>query len=576
MHHTRSLGLAATAAVAVQAATLQDICSVSYVQAALPASDFFPGLTLDPSSVTTAITTNSSVAESDWYNAATIDYCNVTLAYSHNGIANDIVHISYWIPAPNDFQNRYLSTGGGGLAINSGSTYIPTGIINGAVSGQTDGGFGSFDNQWDSVFLLANDTINWQSVYMFGYQAHHELATIGKQLAKSIYNVSDSETVYSYYLGCSEGGREGWSQVQRFADQFDGAVIGAPAIRYGQQQVNHLTSNVVQQTIGYYPPTCELEAIMNLTIAACDSLDGQADGVISRSDLCKLNFNVSSTLGTAYSCDATAAQVMGGITIGAASPAQNGTITAEGIEVANTILNGLYDSNGKFVYLSYQPGASFADAATTYNETSDTWGLDISSLGGEWVARYLELQDASTLSTLDNYTYDTLRDLMIEGQTRYGDSLQTTQPDLSSLQSAGAKVIHVHGEQDNSIPTGSSVHYYESVRSVMFGDMSYNASTAAMDDFYRLFLVPGGAHCGTNTAQPNGQWPQTTFETVIEWVEGAVAPDTLNTTGTINSICRWPLRPMWTDNNTSPSCVYDQASIDTWMYDFDAYSTPLY
>ncbi|RDW56776.1 carboxylic ester hydrolase-26 [Coleophoma cylindrospora] len=575
MQSTTSFFALLAAATAVQAVTLDDICTEAYAQAALPASGFYPGIAIDSSSVTTAITTNSTLT-SEWFPTATLDYCNMTFAYSHNGIANDVVHVSYLVPAPANFQNRYLSTGGGGLAINSGSTYSPSGLIVGAVSGITDGGFGSFDTQWDAAFLLANDTINWQATYMFGYQAHHELATLGAQFTKNLFNVSTTEKLYSYYQGCSEGGREGWSQVQRFSDQFDGAVIGAPAIRYGQQQVNHLTSNVVEQTVGYYPPTCELDAIMNLTIAACDALDGQTDGVIARSDLCKLNFLPNSTVGTSYSCDATAALVMGGITITAATPAQNGTITAQGAEVATTILNGLHDSEGRLVYLSYQPGASFADAATTYDATTDTWGLSISSLGGEWVARYLELQDASTLSSITNYTYDTLKDLMIQGQNRYYDSLQTTYPDLTNLQASGAKVVHLHGEQDNSIPTGSSVHYYESVRSIMYGNMTYNASTAAMDDFYRLFLVPGAAHCGANDIQPNGVWPQTTLQTVIDWVEGAVAPDTLNTTGTIDSICRWPLRPLWAGNGTSLSCVYDQASIDTWMYDFDAYNTPLY
>lgn len=576
MQYRSMIALVVAAAIATQATTLQEICDVGYVQAALPAADAFPGITINSSSVSTAVTINSSVAKSDWNNAATISYCNITLAYSHNGIDDDIVHVSYWVPAPSDFRKRYLSTGGGGLAINSDRTYIPLGIIHGAVSGITDGGFGSYNTQWDSVFLLANGTIDWQSVYMFGYQAHHELATIGKQLAANLYNVSKNETVYSYYFGCSEGGREGWSQLQRFADQFDGAVIGAPAFRYGQQQANHLASNVVEQTLGYYPPTCELDAIVNLTIAACDGLDGQTDGVIARSDLCKLSFNVSSTVGKSYSCAATTPRAMGGITIGAASPAQNGTITAKGAAVAATILEGLHDSDGKLVYLSYQLGASFSDAATTYDNATASWRMDISGLGGEWVARYLQLQNTSSLTTLANYTYDTLRDLMIEGQTRYGDSLQTTQPDLHSLRSAGAKVIHLHGEQDDSIPTGSSVHYYESVRSVMYPNMTYNASVAAMDDFYRLFLVPGGAHCGTNSLQPNGQWPRTTLETMIEWVESDTAPELLDTTGTINSICRWPLRPLWSSNATEPDCVYDQASIDTWKYNFDAYSTPLY
>jgi tannase len=570
---------AVASAIAVSAVSLDDICTTSYAQAALPAAGFYPGITIDSSSVTTSATYNSTTTN-NWFPDAAIDYCNVTFAYSHDGIADDIVHVTYWLPAPSDFQSRYVSTGGGGLAINSGASYIPTGIIVGAVSGITDGGFGSFGNSWDTTFPLANGTINWQSTYMFGYQAHHELAILGKEFTKNLFNVT--EKVYSYYQGCSEGGREGWSQVQRFADQFDGAAIGAPAFRYGQQQVNHLSSNVVEQTLGYYPSSCELEKIVNVTIAACDPLDGRTDGVIARSDLCMLQFDLNSTIGTTYYCAESTSGGFGGFgglakrQTSTTIPAQNGTITAEGVAVANTIINGLHDSQGRRVYISYQPGTSFEDGATTYDATTDSWTLDISSLGGEWVARFLELQDASTLSSLANVTYDTLKDWMILGQTRYGDSLQTTDPDLTSFQSAGGKVIHVHGEQDNSIPTGSSVHYYESVRSVMYGDLTYNESTAALDDFYRLYLVPGAAHCGANTEQPNGGWPQTTLQTVIEWVEGGVAPAYLNSTGDIDTICRWPLRPLWTGNGTSFDCVYDQASIDTWMYDFDAYKLPLY
>lgn len=571
---------------AVKAASLNDVCTLTYAQSALPADNVYPGITIDKTSVQTAMTTNSSVS-SDWYPSSIVDYCNVTFAYSHNGIANDKVHVSYLVPAPEKFQNRYLSTGGGGLAINSQSQYSPSGIIVGAVSGITDGGFGSFSTQWDEVFLLANHTVNWQAVYMFGYQAHNELATLGKQFTRNFFKVAESEKVYSYYQGCSEGGREGWSQVQRFADQFDGAAIGAPAFRYGQQQVNHLTSNVIEQTLDYYPPPCELEKIMNLTIAACDKLDGKTDGVVSRSDLCKLHFNPKSTVGTPYSCAATSGSSFSFSNLESrsldrrqmpapAEPAQNGTITAQGAAVAAAILNGLHDSSNRRAYISYQPGASFQDATTAYDSATNSWGLSISSLGGEWVARFLELQAASTLPSLANVTYDTLVSWMKVGQAKYADSLQTTFPDLSPFAAAGGKVLHVHGEQDDSIPTGSSVLYYESVRGVMFPQLAYNESVARLDEFYRLYLVPGAGHCGTNSNQPNGGWPQTTLQSVIDWVEGGVAPATLNGSAGIDEICRWPLRPLWKGDGEEFDCVYDQDSIDTWMYDFDAYNLPLY
>nr|XP_036581263.1 tannase subunit protein [Colletotrichum truncatum]KAF6789531.1 tannase subunit protein [Colletotrichum truncatum] len=574
----------AVAPAIVRAATLSDVCTTTHAQEALPAAGTIPGITIDASSVQTAIISNTSVT-SEWYPTSTIDYCNVTFAYSHDGLPNDIVHVTYWVPAPDAFQNRYVSTGGGGLAINSQSQYIPTGIIVGAVSGITDGGFGSFNTQWDAVFLAANGTTNWQSVYMFGYQAHNELAILGKQFTRNFYGVAADQKIYSYYQGCSEGGREGWSQVQRFGDQFDGAVTGAPAFRYGQQQVNHLTPNVMETTRGYFPPSCELDKILNLTIAACDPLDGKTDGVVSRSDLCKLTFDFNSTVGEAYSCEASSGSSGPGGFGGLArrqfpgsspTPAQNGTVTAEGAALVAAYYDGLHDSEGKRVYLNYQPGSAFTDASTKFDESTGTWGVSISGLGGEWVARYLQLRDTSTLESLNSVTYDTLRDWMLYGMNHYADSLQTTNPDLSAFQAAGGKVLHVHGEQDDSIPAASSVHYYESVRSVMFPGQGFNESSAALDEFYRLYLVPGGAHCGVNSHQPNGGWPQTTLQTVIDWVENGAAPDTLNSTGDISTLCRWPLRPLWTDNGAKFDCVYDQASIDTWKYTFDAFKVPVY
>lgn len=483
------------------------------------------------------------------------------------------MHVSYLLPAPDKFEGRYVSTGGGGLAINSGVSFSPSGIIVGAVSGITDGGFGNFDTEWDAVFLAANDTINWQATYMFGYQAHHELATLGKAYTANLYNVTDK--VYSYYQGCSEGGREGWSQVQRFADQFDGAAIGAPALRYGQQQVNHLSPAVIQLDIGYTPTACALEKITNLTIAFCDPLDGLADGVIARSDLCLLQFDFNTTIGESYYCAAAAATTM---PAQSATPEQNGTITAQDAANYKAVVEGLHTSDGKRAYITFQIGSDNGEAEPSYDATTDSWAFTTpSSLGGEWVARFLELQDTNNLASFDNVTADTLRDWMALGMYRYADSLQTTNPDLSALQAAGAKVVHIHGEQDNSIPAASSVHYYESVRSIMYPALDFNESSAALDDFYRLFLVPGGAHCETNSLQPGGGWPQETLQTVIAWVEQGVAPATLGNSGAaITELCRWPLRPLWGGNGTSFDCVYDQPSIDSWMYEFDAFAVPVY
>lgn len=333
---------------------------------------------------------------------------------------------------------------------------------------------------------------------------------------------------------------------------------------------------MVEQTLGYYPPPCELQKIVNETISNCDGLDGKVDGVVSRTDLCTQSYNISSALGLPYSCAASNG-------FGGATPAQNGTVSAQGIAVAQKILDGLHDDEGKRVYFSYTPSSTFTDAATTYNSETGEWELEVTSLGGSFVQVLLELQEGNNLANLDNATYSTLRDWIYEGWNRYQDTLMTNWPDLSPLKNAGGKILHYHGESDYSIPTASSVRYWNSVRTVLNPGATYNESVAAMDDFYKLFLVPGGSHCAPNAAEPNGPWPQTNLAVLIDWVEKGVEPVTLNATvlqganaGQNQQICAWPLRPLWTGNGTSPECVYDQASIDSWDYDLDSFLLPVY
>lgn len=146
------------------ATSLNNICTVSNIQAALPADNFITGVTFNPSSVTAALVYNSTVTGSDNYPDATISYCNVTFSYSHAGL-DDTVLVQYWLPS--NFSNRYLTTGGFGYAINSASSNLPEAIIYGAVGGATDGGFGGFSKQFDSVFPLSNGTANLPALYSF-------------------------------------------------------------------------------------------------------------------------------------------------------------------------------------------------------------------------------------------------------------------------------------------------------------------------------------------------------------------------------------------------------------------------
>ncbi|KAI2832640.1 hypothetical protein CBS133816_1322 [Aspergillus niger] len=117
----------------------------------------------------------------------------------------------------------------------------------------------------------------------------------------------------------------------------------------------------------------------------------------------------------------------------------------------------------------------------------------------------------------------------------------------------------------------------------MYSSLSFNESSDALNDWNRLYLVPGAAHCSYSTDQPNGGWPQSTLPTLFDWVENGQKPDRLNATvqegenyGQVQQLCAWPLRPYYVNNGTELTCVFDEESYQTWVYDFDAYELPLY
>lgn len=197
-----SMVLLAAIMSSVGGVTLDDVCTTSYVAAHLPASGYYDdySLNVNADSVTANSVSKYTVGpvDSPFYPAASFDYCNVTFTYSHGGL-NDSVLLTFWLPTPDDFQNRYLFTGGGGYAINSQLQSLPGGVMYGAVASQTDGGFGQYQTNAIDTFLVENGTIDWHNVYMFGYNAIREQSLLGREFSKLFFNLTDSEKLYKYY-----------------------------------------------------------------------------------------------------------------------------------------------------------------------------------------------------------------------------------------------------------------------------------------------------------------------------------------------------------------------------------------
>lgn len=194
--------LLATVFSVAGATTLDDICTPSYVASHLPASGYYGdyAISINAGSVTANPVANYTVGplDSPMFPAASFDYCNVTFSYSHDG-RGDSVLLTFWLPTPDAFQNRYLATGGGGYAINSRLGSLPGGVMYGAVASQTDGGFGEYQTNALSTFLVQNGTMNWQNVYMFGYQAIREQSLLGREFSRLFFNLTETDKLYKYY-----------------------------------------------------------------------------------------------------------------------------------------------------------------------------------------------------------------------------------------------------------------------------------------------------------------------------------------------------------------------------------------
>lgn len=593
--------------------SLTNVCTVSNVQAALPVNGTVLGVNLIPSSVTANIanSTGSSSGPGGMKKRDTDSlYCNVTVEYTHTGL-DDTVILWYTFPEPSAFENRFYVPGGGGYSL---STSDPTGGLEyGAVSGSTDVGYGGFnDVSLDEVVLYGNGSLNWNNLRMFSYQALGETALVGREITKGFYGLEESAKVYTYFEGCSDGGREAMSQAQRYGDVYDGVVAGAPAFHHSQQQIvsvftfisfqcplgsyltlvqqNHITSVLTETVMNYIAPPCEMDKIANATIAACDPLDGRTDGVVSRTDLCRINFNLSSIIGEPYYCAAETSSTLGfgfgkrqaGQSSSSYAPAQNGTVSAEAVALAERLYDGLLNSKGEQVMYGWQTASSFDDAAPTWDNDTQSWTVSVPDIGGTFVTKFVQMVDVDNLDSLDGITYDDLYNWMWIAYERFYASIQTGYTDLTPLQSHGGKLLHFHGESDPSVPPPSSVRYHEAVRSLMYPDSTPDNATE-LSDWYQFYLIPGAAHCSTNSLQP-GPYPADNMQTMIDWVENGITPTALNATvasgtyaGEVQQLCQWPNRPVWASNDSSTfSCVYDQASYDSWTWDLNAWKIPVY
>ncbi|KAL7655361.1 hypothetical protein ACMYSQ_007314 [Aspergillus niger] len=459
----------------------------------------------------------------------TISFCNVTVTHTHPGW-NDTVHTQVWLPLEG-WNGRFQALGGGGYSLDLGTTYITYAVAMGFASASTDGGLPAGNGKDSSIptdlswALSDENNVNWQLLENYASKATNDMAMIGQQIIKSYYNKSAS---YSYFAGCSGGGRQGLLMAQKFPDVFDGILAVSPAINMPAFIPAGQWASLVMREIGFFPSPCEIKAFTQEAVKACDHLDGVEDGIISYPDSCHVK--AADFVGKNYTCDGV-----------------QKAFTASSAQVIQAAWSGSRSVSERYGWYGVNKdasiGASYVSTECSANITCHSSGSD---LFGSWL-KYLVAKDSTFSSS--NMTRNEFFEALHTSIADYTSMLATNDPDLSKFKANGGKMITWHGLADEVIPPNGTVAYYDEV---LKNDPNAH-------DFYRFFEAPGVGHCyGGLGPCPNGAMSQ-----LIEWVEKDHAPSVLHATkgnnNTERALCPYPLQQKFIGgdprNATSFTCA---------------------
>ncbi|HEY2980383.1 MAG TPA: tannase/feruloyl esterase family alpha/beta hydrolase, partial [Anaerolineales bacterium] len=213
--------------------------------------------------------------------------CRVTATVTHPP-AGDRIKVFVALPMQN-WNGRFQATGGGGYAGGSPNNITQPADL-GYVASATDtgheGGSGSFA-------LDANGRLNWQLIRDNASLGIHRMTVVAKALTRALYG---TEPRYSYFNGCSSGGRQGLMEAQRFPDDYDGILSIAPAINWGQFIPADFWPQLVMLETGNFLPACKGDLATAAAVKACDTIDGIEDGVLEDPRRC--TFDPKTLIGT--------------------------------------------------------------------------------------------------------------------------------------------------------------------------------------------------------------------------------------------------------------------------------------
>ncbi|NKJ46497.1 tannase/feruloyl esterase family alpha/beta hydrolase [Burkholderia sp. SG-MS1] len=461
------------------------------------------------SSITSATVTAASV------NGATVNFCTVKGTLAPSNTFEVALPVSSW-------TQRFAELGCGGLCGNlsdptkqssfSFSYTCPLVQQGGFVTAATDMGHTGQDTSWSS------DT---QKQADFAYRGQHITTLTAKKLIKAYYGQAQK---YSYFIGCSDGGREALMAAQRYPTDYNGIIAGAPAAHFQIQnslyhgwsvESNSTTGNSLGNAVLYAD---KAQVLHKAVVAACGGASGAADGLLADPRTCHFD---PATIQCANGATSTA-----------------NCLTAAEVATATKIYSGPTDATTGERMLAGSPqyGSEAnwvgVEVPTTNSTDAPVKTTGLFSYNIVTGAYNLIFTGSPSMPNIDTFGYHdaSFYTSFLQANHPLNDA---TNPDLSAFRSAGGKLILWHGWADQHISPLFTIAYYEAMQSTM-GESSVN-------DFARLYVVPGVAHCGGGEGFPNIDL----VSQVTGWVEQAKAPNSVMTYQTDSNNAVTASRPVY-------------------------------
>ncbi len=420
-------------------------------------------------------------------------FCRVVVEATPS--ADSSIKIEVWMPPNGQSGSRWNGKlqghGNGGFAGEIGYRQLGAAVYQGYATVGTDTGHaaGGTDASW----ALGHP----EKVVDFGYRGIHEMTRVAKLVIKAFYS---KDPQHSYFAGCSNGGRQALMEAQRFPEDYDGILAGAPA-NFWTHLLTKALADAQATTLdpASYIASSKLPAIAQAVNAACDAQDGVADGIVN--DPRKCQFDPATMLckeGDSEKC-----------------------LNAAQVTTLKKLYQGPNDANGRKIFPGYLPGAEEGPGGWETWITGSAPGKSLMFAFGGGYFSNMVYEKADW-----NYKEASVDQAEKTADEKTAQALNATEANLVAFKTRGGKLILYHGWNDPAISALNTIDYYNDVINRMRGQEP--------EAFVRLYIVPGMQHCGGGPGPDSfglgggAKDAQHNVAVALEqWVEKGIAPNVI-------------------------------------------------